>query len=136
MQIPKTLFIIDDDYDDREMFLEAIMLYNPAINCLEFSNGIDALEILKSCQPIPDIIFLDLNMSRMSGKQCLQQIKSIPDFSKIPVVIYTTSSQVEDKEEMETLGAAYFLTKPNTGEGLKLKLGEVITALSETTKTV
>ena len=68
---------------------------------------------------MPEYIFLDLNMPRMNGKQCLEQIKSESNFNSIPVIIYTTSKAKEDIEETRYLGAHYFLTKPYKYADLK-----------------
>ena len=107
----KTIMIIDDDPDDVQLFCEAVAEIDPLYNCLVAYNGEEALKLLQNINTTPDFIFLDLNMPRMNGKQCLAQFKKIPLFS-IPVIIYTTSKLKKDIEECLRLGAATFLTKP------------------------
>jgi CheY-like chemotaxis protein len=119
MKKVKTLFIIDDDADDRELFIEALQEIDDSIICYTAHNGEDALKKLGGELPhTPDYIFLDLNMPRLNGKQCLFEIKRIDNLKHIPVIIYSTSSEQRDIEETKRLGAAHFLTKPNTFDEL------------------
>ncbi len=80
----------------------------------------------KSLPQVPDYIFLDLNMPRMNGTQFLKALKSTEILKNIPVIVYTTSSSLKDKEEMTSFGAAYFLTKPNSLAGLRTELEQVL----------
>ena len=108
------LFLIDDDPDDQHVFAEALSEVDRSISLITASNALEALNMLKNGLPnLPDLIFLDLNMPKMNGKQFLKEIKSSSDFSKIPVVIYSTSSAKSDIEESFDLGAANFIVKPD-----------------------
>ncbi len=109
------LFLIDDDPDDQHVFAEALSEVDRSISLITASNGLEALTMLKNGLPsLPDLIFLDLNMPKMNGKQFLKEIKSSSEFSKIPVVIYSTSSAKFDIEESFDLGAANFIVKPDS----------------------
>ena len=109
------LFLIDDDADDQHVFAEALSEVDNSVELLTACNGLEALEILKDRNSrLPDLIFLDLNMPKMNGKQFLKEIKSSPHFSKIPVVIYSTSSATSDREDSFNLGASDFIVKPNS----------------------
>ena len=110
-----SLFLIDDDPDDQHVFAEALSEIDNSVSLLTSSNGLEALEILREAKTsLPDLIFLDLNMPKMSGKQFLKQIKSEPGLQNIPVLIYTTSSAIADREESLDLGAAGFIVKPDS----------------------
>jgi CheY-like chemotaxis protein len=61
---------------------------------------------------LPDYIFLDLRMPRVSGKKCLQEIKRDKRLHDIPVFIYTTSTEVKDSIELKEMGAVHFISKP------------------------
>lgn len=61
----------------------------------------------------PDVIFLDLNMPLMNGKQFLQEIKRVDDIAGIPVTILSTSSDPHNIAETQKLGATGFITKPD-----------------------
>lgn len=121
-----TLMIVDDDADDREMFVETVGDIDSGIKCINAGSGYKALELLKNDSNRPSIIFLDLNMPKISGLQCLQQIKKCDRLKEIPVVIFTTSKQIEDKEDTQKAGASYFLTKPNSVTLLKKELLQVL----------
>lgn len=109
------ILIIDDDDDDSDFLRDAIYQVNPSVNCTLVSNGIDAIQGLKSKTiPRPDLIFLDLNMPRMNGTQCLRELKNDPATEEIPVVIYTTSKSHDERVETLTLGAIQFITKPSS----------------------
>jgi CheY-like chemotaxis protein len=115
----KTFFIVDDDIDDQELFIEAVNEVDKSIQCISASDCEEALDLLKSGKmTLPDMIFLDLNMPRLNGKQCLAELKKQANLRHIPVIIYSTSSEKRDIEETSRLGAAHFLTKPNKFEEL------------------
>lgn len=110
----KTFFIVDDDADDQELFIEAVHEVDRSIQCLAASDCEEAIDMLKTRKiPLPDIIFLDLNLPRLNGKQCLEAIKKEDDLKHIPIIIYSTSCEKRDLEETRRLGASYFLVKPN-----------------------
>ena len=113
MNKTKTLFIIDDDEDDQLFINEAMKDLNIPFECFYANNGEMALKHLKEeSVPLPDFIFLDLNMPKLNGKECLIEIKKLPRYSTVPLIIYTTTSNQKDKQEIMQLGAHYFLTKP------------------------
>jgi len=109
------VLIVDDDEDDRDLFCDAVNLVDSSIKCIMARNGEEALEGLKRrTLPTPDIIFLDLNMPRLNGMQCLRALKKDSCFDHIPIVIYTTSKLKEDKRAAMQAGAAGFVTKPTS----------------------
>lgn len=124
---PKTFFIVDDDADDQEIFLAAVNEVDESIKCIAVDNCEDAIEILKNnSEPLPDFIFLDLNMPRINGRQCLVELRKVAHLNNVPVIIYSTSSLKKDIEETALLGADMFLTKPSKFEELCKALTNVI----------
>jgi CheY-like chemotaxis protein len=123
----KTRFlVIDDDTDDRELFSEALASINPVIVCDQATDGAEALKRLMERQlEEPDIIFLDINMPVMNGWQFLSRLKKDEVYKDIPVIVYTTSSNLKDKMIAEDLGALCFITKPHAFGHLKSMLGIV-----------
>jgi len=110
----KIYYIVDDDAEDRDLLMEALHSIDKGAQCFSAKNGEEGLQKLsKDLIPLPDFIFLDLNMPRLNGKQFLIEIKKIKRFSHIPVVIYTTSSGLKEREEMTQLGALCCITKPD-----------------------
>lgn len=113
MTTNKSILIIDDDEDDRSLFIDAVNEVDSSIKCIAISSGTEALLLLRTENfTLPDFIFLDLNMPCLNGKQYLVQVKKDPRLMHIPVIIYSTTRRDEDVEETKRLGASYFLTKP------------------------
>jgi CheY-like chemotaxis protein len=77
-------------------------------------DGIELLDYLSGSGLLPALILLDLNMPRKDGRQALEEIKAIPTFRSIPVVVLTTSREEEDVIYTRELGANSFITKPAT----------------------
>lgn len=127
MELHKKFFIADDDPDDQELFIEALHEIDAQCNCITAFDGLEALNKLFN-QPIyvPDFIFLDLNMPRMNGKECLVEIKKNNILKEIPVIIYSTSADKKDMHEAMQLGAVFFLQKPNRFEELSRALKHII----------
>jgi CheY-like chemotaxis protein len=109
-----TILIVDDDEDDKELFIESAKEVRNNIKCVAARDGQEALRLLKDeLKPLlPDYIFLDLRMPRISGKQCLDEIRKDNRLHKIPVFIYSTSRDVEDSIELKKKGAVHFISKP------------------------
>src|SRR5579872_246117 len=99
-----TLLIVDDDADDLQFFVDAIAEIDQDVQCITASNGINALKLLEGIETRPDYIFLDLNMPKMDGKQCLKHIRNSLLLHSIPVIIYSTSRLPEDIAETHALG--------------------------------
>ena len=108
----KVIFLIDDDIDDQEFFMEAVKEVDPNIECHLASSCDDGLELLNKSSVLPDYIFLDLNMPKVDGKKCLLELKKNARVKDIPVIIYSTSSLKKDIDETKAMGAVHFLTKP------------------------
>lgn len=107
------LFLVDDDMDDQEIFKSALAKVDEDLALLTATNGYDALQVLASVKVLPDYIFVDLNMPRMSGLQFLKEIKNNNTLKNIPVIIYSTSSNPHDIAQTRELGAEDFITKPS-----------------------
>jgi len=105
------ILLIDDDADDRLIFIDALDEIAAGIECATAKNGLEAIEYLKSAIAIPSLIFLDLNMPLMNGFQCLEKIKKDERLKHLPVVVYTTSDNPVDKKRSKESGAEMFLTK-------------------------
>lgn len=104
---------MDDDEDDKQLFIESVKEVDENINCVTASDGQEAIIFLKDeHNTLPDYIFLDLRMPRINGKQCLEEIRKDKRLRNIPVFIYTTSKNVQDSIDLKKMGAVHFITKP------------------------
>jgi CheY-like chemotaxis protein len=108
------VLIIDDDEDDRFFMELAFRTDSPYTQLRLASGGKQALNLLKTVQPLPDVILLDLNMPGMNGFDVLVQLKESTAYRSIPVVILTTSNDSTDRGRAHQLGATEFITKPTT----------------------
>jgi CheY-like chemotaxis protein len=106
-----TILYVDDDPDDRQLFLEAVTSIDEKIVCITANDGLDGLSWLGS-HDLPDLIFLDINMPLMNGKTCLTEIKNNRETSSIPVIIFTTSNNPREKNECTRIGAEGYVLKP------------------------
>ena len=120
----QNLMLIDDDEDDREIFLTIVEDSYPAFSLSVATNGQEALQKLQNSSSQPDIIFLDLNMPLMNGRQFMQAIKTDIKLQQIPIVILSTSSDHKTRSDMEILGAKYFITKPDKYSAWKEMLND------------
>ena len=110
METSRTVLLVEDDADDREFFLDALLGIADTTVYDVVENGHDALVALKSHSVFPDIIFMDINMPVMNGIECLREIIRNPLTSNIPVVMLSTNS---DQMVMAgEIGARVFLMKP------------------------
>ncbi len=123
---PVTFLIAEDDPDDRLLIKEAFQesLVSNTIYFVE--DGVELLDYLRGQEkyvnpadaPTPDLILLDLNMPRKDGREALAEIKMDPGLRYIPVVVLTTSKAEEDILRSYDIGAASYITKPVTFDGL------------------
>jgi CheY-like chemotaxis protein len=116
---------VDDDQEDREFFCDALREIDPSITCLIAGSGMEALSLLQKVKPLPDYIFLDINMPMMDGKQCLKALKSLAELESIPVIMYSTSTDTREIQECYKLGAEDFLIKPHSFEKLVNDLNSI-----------
>jgi len=115
-----TIFVIDDDADDRKIISDAFKEDNPRVDYAFFENADSFLKSLYSSSQLPDLILLDLNMPGMLGMQVLKELKSSPTFSVIPIIILTTSVREKDKQNAYEIGVNCFLQKPQSYSGFLL----------------
>ena len=106
-------FLIDDDVDDQEIFSMAIQDFSTSIDCYFANDGVKALETLVTDELfLPHCIFIDINMPRMNGVECLAKIKEIGRLREVPVCMYSTSADPALVAKAKELGAADFIVKP------------------------
>lgn len=130
-----TLVLIDDDADDRMLFLEAVHVVNDKFHCLTFNNASEALRHLTSGLTHPDHIFLDINMPGMDGRECLREIKKRSNLKEIPVTMYSTSSNPEEIKWFNNSGVGY-LNKPTRFETLIESLTSILDPTAVANKSI
>ena len=125
------ILIADDDMDDQYMIKQAFASINLTENVQTVNDGVELLDYLhkkgkyKDVETLcPKIILLDLNMPKKDGRECLKEIKINSKFNRIPVVIYSTSSNPDDITYAYENGASSYITKPYSYQEL-VKIMEV-----------
>ncbi|MEP6645543.1 MAG: response regulator [Saprospiraceae bacterium] len=127
MNNTSTIFLIDDDADDQEIFSLAIEKASKQARCVFANDGIEALEKLKMDRNFrPDFIFIDMNMPRMNGQQCLAEIKKLDRLKDVAVFMYSTSADPASILENKRLGASDFIQKPSSITELTRILTDII----------
>lgn len=123
-----SVFIADDDEDDRLLLRYAFAEHSPECHLLFAEDGLALLDALSEAETEPCLIILDLNMPRINGLEALQLLRHSPLYSNKPIVILTTSNEAIDRQNAFALGANEFLTKPLSMDSL----GQMVLDLRET----
>ena len=125
MQTIKRILLVEDDEDDQYLFCEALGRIHPTIFFEIARDGSEAIQRVEKA-PAFDFIFMDLNMPKMNGIECLKRLKGNGIHQNVPVIMISTSTQQKDIDQCMDLGAAYYFTKPVNFEGLFRKVDDII----------
>ncbi len=127
------ILLADDDEDDCSFFKEALDELNLPVTLVTVHDGVQLMDYLKTNSPnnLPDILFLDLNMPRKNGHECLKEIKELNDFDTLPVIIFSTSLDVEIVDLMYQKGATHYIRKPGEFSKLKTVINNALTTTVE-----
>lgn len=117
MPKPLEVLLVEDDEDDVLLTREALKDSKVIVSMAVAADGDEALKRLRREPPFqdaepPDLILLDLNLPRVSGREVLKELKGDPVLRKIPVVVLTTSAADTDVLKCYDLGANCYITKP------------------------
>lgn len=111
------ILLVEDNPGDARLAMEAFKDAKVRNNLSIVGNGEAAMDFLRrsgvyDAAPRLDLILLDLNLPRKSGREVLEEIKSDPDLHRIPVVVLTTSQAEDDIARAYDLNANCYITKP------------------------
>ncbi len=118
--------IVDDDADDHYFLRNAIGKVIPHALVESVYDGSEALQYLNRCLILPDLIFLDLNMLKISGQHTISLIRERNELKDVPVVVLTTSKNEKEKSMLLSLGASDFYSKPHETKELVTIVKEVV----------
>jgi CheY-like chemotaxis protein len=111
--MPKTVVVIDDDQDDLEVMREALHHIDPTLLCISFIYPEEAIRLLsKELILLPDYIFIDINMPRITGDECLRQLRDIQELKQTPIIMFSTSMPDEIGSSLLKKGANSAFQKP------------------------
>ncbi|MEO2015735.1 MAG: response regulator [Fuerstiella sp.] len=115
--ISRQILLVEDSPSDAHLAMRAFAQSTFASTVNHAKDGSEALAMLRregtfhEC-PRPDLIFLDLNMPRVNGKQVLDELRVDPDLSLIPIVVLSTSTDDTDVRDAYRLGTNSYVVKP------------------------
>jgi CheY-like chemotaxis protein len=110
------ILIAEDDEDDRTFYEVALRELSGRVAFEFVGNGRELIDCLSSRDSFPDLIFLNINMPLMDGLEALRIMRSHPKFKDIPVVCFTTSSSIEERDFCLGHGAAFHTKPPSISE--------------------
>lgn len=130
----KIVLLVEDDPDDVLLIRRAFVRSAPELQLRVVGDGESAREYLRGIgsyanreeNPVPALILLDLKLPRRTGFELLEWMKEEPSVSQIPVIVHTSSREPNDIERACTLGARYYLVKPNRPEDLRHAIRAVV----------
>ncbi|MFM9984271.1 MAG: response regulator [Flavobacteriales bacterium] len=114
------ILLADDDTDDCSFFKDALESLSLATHLTIVHDGEQLMHLLVAgTSKLPDVLFLDLNMPRKNGFECLEEIKRDKKFALLPIIVFSTSFDQDRVDLIYENGAHYFMRKP--AEFLQLK---------------
>ena len=123
----KSIILTDDDEDDRDIFRSALQSIQSEVELHTFADGEELRAYLCGDHPtLPQLVFLDINMPRLNGFDCLAMLRELHPPQELPVVIYTTSNDRADQEKAARLGANLYARKPSDYNELKNLINRVL----------
>lgn len=124
------VLLADDDEDDCRFFKEALDELPVKFNLIIVNDGIELMRFLNTKPVIPDALFLDLNMPRKNGLDCLTEIKANKNLFSFPVFIYSTSFDNDVMNLLHKKGAQHYIRKPGDFSKLKEVIHEALDTIS------
>jgi CheY-like chemotaxis protein len=121
------IYLIDDDQEDHEIFDMALFETGISARLKCFSSASSVIDILKREAAVPDFMFLDLNMPKINGLECLQLLSEDNFTQKSRIIIYSTSSNEKDVHQTRALGAHDYLVKPTNFSILVESIKQILT---------
>lgn len=107
------IFLVDDDQEDRELFSEALSNITQTVQLTEIPSGVKLIEMLNESKlDLPEVIFMDINMPKLNGIECLKKIRSFSKFKNLKIVMYSTYHLDDFIDDAFELGASNFYVKP------------------------
>ncbi len=112
--------------DDRSEVVELVKvtLEGEGYRTIDASDGREALEKIRKEKP--DLILLDIIMSKMDGFEVLSKVKKDPKTKEIPIVMLTAQGQKVDQKKGRRLGARDYITKPFSPSALLERIEEIL----------
>src|ERR1700676_3232009 len=125
------LLLCDDDLDDCSFFKEALQTLPLSANLTAVHDGEQLMHHLtKKTDKLPHVLFLDLNMPRKNGFECLVELKLNKKLKQLPVIIYSTSLDQKGITRLYRNGAHYFIQKPAEFSQIKIIIQHALSLIT------
>jgi CheY-like chemotaxis protein len=126
----KKIILVDDDADDRQIFEEVLREIDPEADVVTAENGLEMVAMLDkmSDNDLPDMIILDQNMPKMTGKESLIFLKESPRYRHIFTIVYSTYQVKDFYQECLELGAGDVVAKPDTLQAYREMIEQFLVA--------
>jgi CheY-like chemotaxis protein len=123
------ILLADDDEDDCVFFKDALDELAISVNLIIVNDGVQLMNFLSAhvSNQLPDILFLDLNMPRKSGFECLTEIKDTDTLKQLPIIVFSTSLDMRIVDLMYEKGAIHYIQKPGDFYQLKKVIENALT---------
>lgn len=126
------ILLADDDTDDCMFFKEALKELFLPTDLTAVHDGEQLMQLLTSGKnELPHVLFLDLNMPRKNGFECLSEIKLNKKLNGIPVIIFSTSFEHETVNMLHNSGAMYYIRKPSQFSQFKSLIQQSLTYIAQ-----
>ncbi len=110
----RNILLAEDDSDDQYLFRYVLESLKFPFTLTIVTDGEELMELLTNkTNPLPDILFLDLNMPRKNGAECLIEIKKLEHLRQLPIIICSTAREDNSTVLLHEHGAKYYLMKPD-----------------------
>ncbi len=116
----KVILLVEDNPRDEALTLRALKKSNVCNEVVVARDGVEALDYLfgdgtsagRETREMPQLILLDLKLPKVDGLQVLEKIRATERTRRLPVVVFTSSSEEEDLINSYNLGANSYVRKP------------------------
>ncbi len=126
------ILLADDDQDDCQFFKTAVQELLPSTNLKAVHDGEQLMKYLTAeTNALPHVLFLDLNMPRKNGFECLSEIKQNEKLKNLPVIMFSTSFEQEVVNQLYQNGAQYFIRKPSEFSKFKKIIQQTLTIIAK-----
>jgi two-component system, chemotaxis family, response regulator Rcp1 len=136
---PARILVIEDNISDVFLLERALKKQDLRYELVHLLNGCDALAFIRRQGPyaeaaIPDLILMDLNLSKYTGEDILREIRAVEHLTGVPVCVWSSSQSRQDQFLLKSLGVSQFITKPS-GLDQFMAIGKTIKDLLAGSKT-
>lgn len=134
------ILVIEDNHSDVFLLDRALRKQGLLFELIHLVTGSKAMAFIRrqpdeADSPVPDLILVDLNLSKYTGEEILREIRNSSRLSGVPVCAWSSSRSQRDESMLKQLGVSRFITKP-AGLGQFMEIGKILTSLIAAPNTV